>query len=83
MKNIKVKKNGRGGIILSVSLDGKEASYFGALLNYAPIRVGEYLGEDATNENKAINSITSAFAKNGVDISVKDIYEANKKYLSL
>lgn len=78
MKNIKVKKNGRGGIILSVSLDGKEASYFGALLNYAPIRV-----RHATNENKAINSITSAFAKNGVDISVKDIYEANKKYLSL
>jgi hypothetical protein len=81
MKNLKVKKNGRGGIILSVSLDGKEARYLGALLNYAPTRIGDYLSNNATPENKTINLIRDALAEKDVNTSILEIDEAVKRYI--
>ncbi len=83
MKNLKVKKNGRGGIILSVSLDKKEASYLSALINYAPTRIGRYLGENPTPENKTINSISIALSEKGVEHSVEEIDKAAKQYLRI
>lgn len=64
MKNLKVKKNGRGGLIVSFTLTTqKEMDYLAGLLNYAPTRILPLLAP----ENKTIDEIRDALSSKGAD----------------